>query len=130
MVTLRKALGRALSRAIRITGGLALGWLLVHWLTGGIGSMTMVEPPAGAEPPPSHIVSLIEAKQQRLEANGQCWSGPAPRDVTYPGSVLLVRIVAGERVAVRVTNDHIVDTALTQVLGGPDAGLTVLAFCR
>jgi hypothetical protein len=129
-VSMPAAARRGFRKGCVTFGAVAAGLIVSHWLTGGQAAIIDAEqaPHATEQAAPSHIVSLIEAKQTRLVESGQCWTGDAPADVEVPGSVLVVEIVRGERVAMR--EDHLVGPALEQIFDGVDHDLTILAFCR
>lgn len=130
--SLTRALARAVGRAVVWTACLAVGFLAVLALAaeGAVTAALNTVPGISAGPSagPSAARHAVQADTGRLVASGQCWTGPQPRDVTYPGSVLVVKDVHGEPRAVRKA--HLVDPALDQIFKGRNHHLTVLAFCR
>jgi len=121
--TVRGVLGRVLRARLAVLALFAAGWFagleLGPAVLGGPHDATPGDsfPPVTSSPAPGSPADLIRRHD--------CWTGPAPHDVTVPGHVVIT-----QNGVTRYAGPRMTGLALEQVFGDADHGLTVHAFCR
>ena len=129
--TLKEAGMRALQNTLRIAGGLLVGYILVHWLTGGLDEITQPYPSAPImeeRAPVKDSPAFVWEKHK-----DDCWRGSDQPKAELPGAAI-VQFNSGK--TVYTTKHVLVDEAFNEALANVGYGdktsdrLEVIALCK
>jgi len=87
--TMNEAIKKGLLQALKLTLGLAVGFLLVHWMTGGQGIITGTTGELPSQTQVDRAPTQSMAEKVLEQHQDECWTGSQQPKADLPGAAIV-----------------------------------------